>query len=474
MRETGNKTKSLTRGLAIYSIGNIGTLVINFFLVPFYTFYLSNEELGYFDLVASALILLAPVFFGHIELAVLRWVLANNDPKNITRVVSSCLMVFLIGLSIFSAVFSVVYLCTSITLAPYVFLYMASNFFYVIAKQVVRSVYSSLHYVLSEMSYILIVLLLSIFFVSDYGLKAIFTAYGFASACFLIYLLALNISKHINLKAVRVNTTKELLNYSFPLVLNAMSLWMNNQSSKYIIASFLTLSANGIYAIAFKIAYVIQILNRIFYYSFQDKMFAIYGKDGFKDYFAKTFNTYSGLLFSILYLLISTQKILLPFIIDAHFLEATRYIPILALGVVFMSLATILGIIYQCEKQNMHAFKTSLVSGVLIVTTGFFFIPKYQIYGASSVFAFGNFVWLLYRYYDVQKFMAIRIVVWKFILYIVLAFGIYSITQIEQLWASVLAVCLAVIISLYFSRDHVRKNSIRLLNKIKKRATDSI
>ncbi|MGB5664106.1 lipopolysaccharide biosynthesis protein [Eudoraea sp.] len=465
MRETGNKTRSLARGSAIYSIGNIGTLVINFFLVPFYTFFLSNEELGYFDLVASASILLAPIFFGHIELAVLRWVLANNNPKNISRVVSSCLMVFLIGLFIFSVVFSVVHLYTSITLAPYVFLYFVSIFFYVIAKQVVRSVYSSLHYVLTELFYILIVLILSILFVSEYGLIAIFTAYGFASASFLIYLLAIKITKHIDLKAVRVNVTKELLNYSFPLVLNAMSLWMNNQSSKYIIASFLTLSANGIYAIAFKIAYVIQILNRIFYYSFQDKMFAIYGKDGFKDYFEKTFNTYSGLLFSILYLLISTQKILLPFIIDTDFLEATRYIPILALGVVFMSLASILGIIYQCEKKNMHAFKTSLVSGLLIVATGFLFIPKYQLYGASSVFAFGNFVWLLYRYFDVQKFVALRVFFWRFILYIVIAFGIYSITQNEQLWASVLAICLAVIISLYFSRDLVRKFLTVLLKK---------
>jgi O-antigen/teichoic acid export membrane protein len=246
-----------------------------------------------------------------------------------------------------------------------------------------------------------------------------------------------------------------------------MSLWMNNQSSKYIIASFLTLSANGIYAIAFKIAYVIQILNRIFYYSFQDRMFAIYGKDGFKDYFEKTFNTYSGLLFSILYLLISTQKVLLPLIIDSDFLEATRYIPILALGVVFMSLASILGIIYQCEKKNMHAFKTSLVSGLLIVAIGFLFIPKFQLYGASSVFAFGNFVWLLYRYFDVQKFVAIRVFFWRFILYIGIAFGIYSITQNEQLWASVLSICLSVIISLYFSRDLVRKFLTVLFKNIK-------
>lgn len=448
-----NKPRSLAKGSAIYGIGNIGTLVINFFLVPLYTFYLSNEALGYFDLVASALVLLSPVFFGHIELAVLRWVLANKDPSNITKVVSNCFLVFLAGLLLFSLVFLVVSSMTTIELAPYVFLYLVSNFFYILAKQVIRSVYSSLHYVLTELSYVLIVLLFSIFFVGEYGLKAIFLAYGTASLVLLMYVLALKIHKWISVSTMKLTATRELLDYSFPLVLNATSLWMNNQSSKYIIVSYLALSANGIYAIAFKIAYVIQILNRIFYFSLQDKMFAIYGKTGFKNYFSQTFNTYSALLFAILYLLISTQKVLLPLIIDASFLEATQYIPILALGVVFMSLSSILGIIYQCEKKNMHAFKTSLVSGVLIVILGFLLIPRYGLYGAAVVFMIGNLIWLMYRYFDVQKFTPVRIMLFRFFLYILIAVGIYSITLYTSIWATIFGLFCALLFSVLFNRE---------------------
>ena len=462
MSKETNKPRSLAKGSAIYGIGNIGTLVINFFLVPLYTFYLSNEALGYFDLVASALVLLSPIFFGHIELAVLRWVLANRDPSNMIKVVSNCLLVFLVGLLFFSLVFFVVSAITAIELAPYVFLYLVSNFFYIIAKQVIRSVYSSLHYVLTELSYILIVLLASIFFVGQYGLKAIFLAYGIASLVLLIYLLALKIHKWISLKTMKVTATKELLDYSFPLVLNATSLWMNNQSSKYIIASFLTLSANGIYAIAFKIAYVIQILNRIFYFSLQDKMFAIYGQKEFKNYFSKTFNTYAAMLFAILYMLISTQKVLLPLIIDASFLEATQYIPILALGVVFMSLSSILGIIYQCEKKNMHAFKTSLVSGILIVILGFMLIPKYGLYGAAGVFTIGNLIWLLYRYYDVQKFTTVRIMAFRFLLYIIIAVGIYMITQYNSGWTTILGLFCASLFAVLFNREFLN-DKIKLI-----------
>lgn len=467
MSEENNKPRSLAKGSAIYGIGNIGTLVINFFLVPLYTFYLSNEALGYFDLVASALVLLSPVFFGNIELAVLRWVLANKDPSNITKVVSNCFLVFLAGLLFFSLVFFIVSSITTIELAPYVFLYLVSNFFYILAKQVIRSVYSSLHYVLTELSYVLIVLLFSIFFVGEYGLKAIFLAYGTASLVLLIYVLALKIHKWISVRTMKLTATRELLAYSFPLVLNATSLWMNNQSSKYIIVSYLALSANGIYAIAFKIAYVIQILNRIFYFSFQDKMFAIYGKAGFKNYFSQTFNTYSALLFAILYLLISTQKVVLPLIIDSSFLEATQYIPILALGVVFMSLSSILGIIYQCEKKNMHAFKTSLVSGILIVVLSFILIPRYGLYGAAVVFMIGNLVWLIYRYFDVQKFTPVRIMMFRFFLYILIAVGIYRITLYNGIWATIFGLFCAMLFSVLFNREFLIDKMKMIRSKLK-------
>ena len=467
MAEESHKTRSLAKGSIIYGIGNIGTLAINFFLVPLYTFYLSNEDLGYFDLIASALILISPIFFGHIELAVIRWILGNKDRADIKRVVSNCLGVFLVGLVIFTLIFGLVDFFVDFRLALYVYLYLISNFFYIIAKQVVRSVYSSTHYVFTELTYILIVLICTVFLVEELGLKAIFIAYGFASLAFLCYLLILRVARHISFRAIEFSASKELLTYSFPLVLNAMSLWLNNQSSKYLIASFLTLSANGIYAIAFKIAYVIQILNRIFYFSFQDKMFSIYGKEGFKVYFAKTFKTYSVLLFSLWYLMIGVQRIAMPLIIDAKFLEAMEYIPILGLGVVFMSLASVLGIIYQCEKKNMNAFKTSLISGIIIVALGFLVIPYYNLYGASLVFTLGNLIWLYLRFFDIQQFVKIKIPFKSFVLYTLIGVVIWLISEKGTFNAFAGSLALAILVSGILNRAILKKYYVVLYSKIR-------
>ena len=467
MSKTKNKGRSLLKGSAIYSIGNIGTLVINFFLVPLYTFYLSQDDLGYFDLVASALVVIAPLFFGHIELSVLRWVLADGDSNNIKKVVSNCFFIFLIGLVIFSAFYTIFISFFPLAIPQFVYLYLVSNFIYILAKQIIRSVYSSMHYVATELAYTLIVLIVTILFVAELKLKAIFIAYAFASASLVLYLLILNITKKVSYKLINIGLIKQLLGYSAPLVPNTISLWLNNMSSKYLIVYFLTLSANGIFAIAFKFAYVIQILNKIFYFSFQDKMYRIYQEEGHKNYFSNTFNKYSGVLFAILYMLIGTQRLVIPFIIDSKFYEAINYIPILGMGVVFMSLSSIIGIVYQCEKKNLGASKTSLVSGLIILTLGIIIIPRFELLGASVVFALGNFIWLIYRYRDIQRFIVFKIPYSRFILYIFIALFLWVLTSYNEDTTNIIGFILSVCFSYFFNKNLIVGYYMQLLARIK-------
>ncbi|UWX55003.1 polysaccharide biosynthesis C-terminal domain-containing protein [Maribacter litopenaei] len=457
----------LLKGSIIYGIGNIGTLVINFFLVPLYTFYLTNDELGYFDLVASSIIILSPIFFGHIELAVIRWLLASEKVLVKTRVVSNCCFIFICGSLIFTALFLLINYFVTFELAYFIYLYLISNFFYIIAKQVIRSVYSAKHYIFSELFYTLLVLIITLFLVEKYSLKAIFFAYLIASIVLLGYLLGLRIFKYFKLRAISRKLTFELLAYSSPLVLNTLSLWLNNQSGKYLIATYLTLSSNGIYAIAFKIAYVIQILNRIFYLSFQDKIFRVYKNEGFSEYFSETLEKYCSIIFSLWFLMIGSQKLVLPFIIEHEFLGAVNYIPYLGLGVVFMSLSSVLGIIYQCEKKNINAFKTSMVSGITIVLMSLIFIPYFGLYGAVVSFTVGNLIWLVYRFKDVQKFTSISIRLEKIVMYIVLGLILTIITINHNPLNLILGSVLAIAISIYCNHHLIKSNFNVLISKLK-------
>ena len=55
------KVKTLLKDTAIFALGSIGSKVIMFFLVPFYSYYLSTEEWGVSDLVYSAAQVAIPI-----------------------------------------------------------------------------------------------------------------------------------------------------------------------------------------------------------------------------------------------------------------------------------------------------------------------------------------------------------------------------------------------------------------------------
>ena len=75
---TTNKYKRLISDTVIFAIGNLGSKIILFFMVPLYTNYLSAEEYGTSDLVFTIAQLLMPFVSLVIFDAVLRFGLSKN------------------------------------------------------------------------------------------------------------------------------------------------------------------------------------------------------------------------------------------------------------------------------------------------------------------------------------------------------------------------------------------------------------
>jgi O-antigen/teichoic acid export membrane protein len=71
MKKTINK-------LFYYAVGTFGSKVIYFLLVPFYSFFLSKSELGFYDLILASLTILTPIITIQVSDAVYREL---HDPK---------------------------------------------------------------------------------------------------------------------------------------------------------------------------------------------------------------------------------------------------------------------------------------------------------------------------------------------------------------------------------------------------------
>ena len=89
------KVKTLLKDTAIFALGSIGSKVIMFFLVPFYTYFLSTAEWGVSDLVYSAAQVAIPIVSIVIFDSVIRFGLFYKErPQDVLLV---GLVVWMIG-----------------------------------------------------------------------------------------------------------------------------------------------------------------------------------------------------------------------------------------------------------------------------------------------------------------------------------------------------------------------------------------
>ena len=77
-----SRGKYLIKNTAIFALSNIGTKIINFFLVPLYTYVLTNEQYGTTDLIFTISSFLAPILILNINEAIMRFALDNNADDN--------------------------------------------------------------------------------------------------------------------------------------------------------------------------------------------------------------------------------------------------------------------------------------------------------------------------------------------------------------------------------------------------------
>ena len=74
-----NPYRKLFSNSAIFAIGDLGSRVISFLLLPLYTYYLTTEQYGVTDLILTTVNLLLPVVFLSIQNAVLRFIMDKSE-----------------------------------------------------------------------------------------------------------------------------------------------------------------------------------------------------------------------------------------------------------------------------------------------------------------------------------------------------------------------------------------------------------
>jgi len=381
-------------------LGNIGSKLIAFFMVPLYTFFLSTYEFGIIDIIMTSLQMLLPIITLTIFESVFRFSLdfeIQESNRELKIIFSSALLTVLLGNIAF------------LLFLPIINLFDFAYLFYVYVILFLQSLQSLLSYfvrglkklkifAINGMLMSIIIAVGNIVLLSHFsmGITGYIITVILANSISIFYLFFMSkIWRFISFSEISFKRIKEMLNYSLPMIPNAFAWWINTAASRFILLTFLGFAANGIFAVATKIPSMLSMLNNIFFQSWKISAVEEYKSEDKEKFYSQIFNLLAQLLFlSSSFILVLIR--LITGIVDESFSYFWFYVPVLLLGIIYNSFAGFLGSIYVAAKKTKGLFITTTIGAIVNVSLNLILVPTIGINGAGIANMLGFFlVWIL-------------------------------------------------------------------------------
>lgn len=450
--------KNLTKNTLIIAIGKVSTQIINFLLLPLYTYKLSTQDYGNFDFISTVSYFLLPVFTLLFEESMFRFLIDNKEEKDIIISTAFICMIFNSVLISFFGILG--YLITKNELILLIILYTISCVLISISNALCRGmeklkIYSSSNFISSVIIVILNLILILKCNIGFYSLiiSNVFSYFVVSIAVF----LQLKAFRFIRLKKFSSNKYKEMLKYSLPLIPNALSWNIINISDRLVIMSILGASYNGIYSVAYKFPNIISNFYSYFDIAWKEESAKIV-RDNDNFLFNNIFSNVKKLMLSITLLLIAGMPIIYSFFIDDSYSNGLQYIPILAISVYYISVSGYLGGIFTGLKNTKILGLTSGVAAIINLSINLLLIKYIGLYASAiSTLVAGMFMY----YYRKNKLKKILYIKSNEIFPIIIFIIVISIFYINNFITHLINLLLALFICIALNKNIM----LKILNK---------
>lgn len=408
---TSQNYNELKRNTLIIGISNLGSKAISFILAPLYSYYLSTSQYGTMDLITTTAGLIMPLLCLDIYEAAFRFA---SDKKYDDK-------------TVFSSSFSLSFLMSLLAIIVVVALKFYINIPAVVSFSILSAVVDANYQVLSQFArgqnrmkvFALSGVINSVvLFASDilflvllrYGLNGWMIAYIIGKVIACLYVMwAAKIKSCFSFRSISKAFYKEAVKYALPLLPATSMWWVMNASDRYVITLYMGTAANGIYAVANKMPSLLSVFENIFYQAWQTSSInALEDKNRDKFYSGVFQNYFLILALGVLGLLLILKPLTIH-LFAREYESAWMCTAILVIGVMFHALAGNLGTLYGTFKSTKGALITAIIGAVTNTVLNFIFIPYFGIIAAATTTLVGYIAVLLYRWWDVKKFVRLTI-----------------------------------------------------------------
>lgn len=423
---TPSRGKTLTLNTAALTVGRLGSKLLVFLLVRFYTYILTKEQYGTADLITTAANFLIPLACAGLSSGFFRFAAEARSRRERTTVFSSGVCILTVASMGFALLSPLLYLVPYFS--DYVWLILA----YVLC--------ANLHYFVTD-------------FIRAQGKYRLFAAQGVLNTALnigfnLIFLLPLSMGvngyvlsviladlctsvllivycrlwQYLCLGAVDKRLIGMMLRYCLLLIPASICWWITNASDRYMVTAFCGEAQNGLYAAAYKIPNLLVIAAGIFIDAWQfsavtesrcakDAETAVQQRArrrSLTSFFSKIFKGYAGFLFLAAAGMILLCRPMSAVLFDPAFSDAWRFIPVLLLATVLSALGNFSASVYMVERRGLASFVTALIGAISNITLNFCLIPVHGPLGAAVATALSYLIVFIVRLISTRRSIPYR------------------------------------------------------------------
>lgn len=412
-----DKNKTFVKNTIILFIGKFATQFMSLLLLPLYTHYLLTNDYGTVDLLQTYISLFIPVLTLRIDSAVFRFLIDKREKNDeIRKIISNIFLILIFGV-LFTIVAAVV-LNFFVNIAYFrsviinTIVMMVSSIILQVLRGLGKNTDYSIASVITGAATLISNALLII--VLKFNANSILIGSSIANlVCILYVAIDIKIWNYISFKEVNKTILKDILNYSFPMIPNALSWWIVNVSDRTIISIFLGVAVNGIYTVSCKFSNILNSVFSIVSMSWQESATLHINDDDRDEYFSNMINSIFMLFSTVSLLIIAFLPFVYNIIIGVNYVSAYDYIPLLLYANSWNVLIGLIGGIYIAKKRTKEIASTTILSAIINIVINLILIKFIGLYAACISTLLSYMIMGLYRYFDCQKYVKLKLSLFK-------------------------------------------------------------
>ncbi len=445
-----NKYKKLASNTVILGIGTFGSKLLVFLLMPLYTAWLTTAEYGAAEMITGIANFLIPVACVGVSTGIFRFAAEREADRN--KVFSSSVALLGLGLGGFLLLSPLLFLIPYCR--PYVWLVVLYVFFadlQAVCAQYLRAIDRTALFAGQGILNTALTVLCNVLFlfVLEMGVEGYILSVIVGNLLTTVFIVLRAKLWHVfSFGDIDRRLMKELLRFSLPMIPTTLCWLITDLSDRAMVTYFWGESVNGVYAAAYKIPTIVNLVAGIFLQAWQ---FSAVSEE--KDaeaclhFYSRVWEAFLSVIMIGGAGLILFSRFLAKLLLNVTFFEAWRYMPTLLCAVSLEALVSFLASIYLVRKKSSHSFVTALVGALANIALNLCLIPAIGALGAAIATLASYALVLVLRLVDAPRFIPFKLCLPRLCISTALLLGAAAIMTLDvtgRIWLTLLctlAIC---------------------------------